>query len=165
MLSFRAYWNALWSQMVNDPLPPERVAAGWALGMFVGCAVPFGVQLVVSIPLAVLLRVSKIGASVATFITNPLTILVIYPLQTLVGSRLLGAPLTAEYVETSCAKLAKLSLFDGEGWRTLAELGGMTLGSFFLGGLLLAAICTPVTYYTVRHVVRRYRSICQKNNT
>ena len=61
-------------KMVADPLPPEKVAAGWALGMFVGCSIPFGMQLVISVPLAAMMRVSKIGASVGTLITNPVTI-------------------------------------------------------------------------------------------
>ena len=37
MQSLRSYWHALKAKMVKDPLPPEDVAAGWALGMFVGC--------------------------------------------------------------------------------------------------------------------------------
>ena len=75
--------------MVADPLPPGRVAAGWALGMFVGCTVPFGMQLVISVPLAVLLRISKIGASVGTLITNPVSIFFIYPAQTYAVNKLL----------------------------------------------------------------------------
>ena len=50
--------KTLRDKMVADPLPPDRVAAGWALGMFIGCAIPFGVQLVVSVPLAILLRIT-----------------------------------------------------------------------------------------------------------
>lgn len=97
MMSLRSSWQALRRQMVKDPLPPEDVAAGWALGMFIGCAIPFGLQLIVSIPLAMMMRVSKIGATVGTLITNPLTIFFIYPAQTwvmynlLFGNREMGA--------------------------------------------------------------------------
>ena len=75
--------------MVREPLTPEAIAAGWALGMFVGCAIPFGLQLVVSVPLALMMRVSKVGATVGTLVTNPVTIFFIYPAQTWFVNRLL----------------------------------------------------------------------------
>ena len=82
MQSLRSYWHDLKAKMVRDPLPPEDVAAGWALGMFIGCSIPFGFQLIVSIPLAIMMRVSKVGATLGTLITNPVTIFIIYPVQT-----------------------------------------------------------------------------------
>ena len=57
--------------------------------MFVGCAIPFGLQLVVSVPLALMMRVSKVGATVGTLVTNPVTIFFIYPAQTWFVNRLL----------------------------------------------------------------------------
>ena len=89
------YFRFIKRKIVHDPLPPESIAAGWALGMFVGCAVPFGLQLIISIPLAMMMRVSKLGATLATFITNPVTIFFIYPAQTYVVNKLLfGGSLT-----------------------------------------------------------------------
>ena len=88
-MNLGAFFRLIRRKMVRDPLPPEDVAAGWALGMFVGCSVPFGLQLVVSVPLAVVMRVSKVGATLGTFITNPVTIFFIYPAQTYVVNRLL----------------------------------------------------------------------------
>ena len=76
-------------KIVKEPLPPENIAGGWALGIFIGCAIPFGMQLVIAIPLAMMLRVSRLGATIATFITNPATIFVIYPAQTFVVNKLL----------------------------------------------------------------------------
>ena len=131
--------------MVKDPLPPEDVAAGWALGMFVGCAVPFGLQLVVSVPLALMMRVSKIGATLGTLITNPVTIFFIYPAQTwlvynlLFGSRDFGA------------------IPDEWTWSAVRALGTDVLVSFLLGGLLLALILSPITYFAVKRIVVRHR--------
>ena len=153
MTPLSAYWADLKSQMVKDPLPPEDVAAGWALGMFIGCAVPFGMQLVVSIPLALMMRVSKIGATVGTLITNPLTIFFIYPAQTWVvynlifGNREMGE-LPTEWTRES-----------------VMALSGPVIISFFLGGLLLALILSPVTYFVVRHIVRRYRRTPRASKT
>jgi len=144
-------------QMVKDPLPPERVAAGWALGMFIGCAVPFGLQLIVSVPLSFLFRVSKVGATVGTLITNPVSILFLYPAQTWVGARVVGMPLSWDYIVDACRQLGRISLLSREGWSMLSEISGRVLAGFFAGGLLLALVCTPLTYFVVRHVVRRFR--------
>ena len=157
--SLKARWVALKRRIVREPLPPEVIAGGWALGMFIGCSVPFGLQLAISVPLAMVTRVSKVGATLGTFITNPLTIWFIYPIQCWVGSRVLREPLDWDYLAGEVfAKLAEVSLFSAEGWRTLASLGGRVLGSFFVGGLLLAFVMTPITYFFIKQLVRRYRA-------
>ena len=134
--------------MVKDPLPPESVAAGWALGVFIGCSVPFGLQLVISIPLAMMMRVSKIGATAGTFITNPVTIFFIYPAQTVVVNKILfnGSLTYSNLVEMEWK------------WEAVRRLGSEVMASFFLGGFLLAAFLTPIAYFTVKRIVVAYRS-------
>ncbi len=94
MRKLRAYFRLLKGKMLRDRMSPNRVAAGWAIGMFIGCSVPFGFQLVVSVPAAVLTKTSKIGATLGTFVTNPVTIFFIYPAQTWAVYRVLfgGSP-------------------------------------------------------------------------
>lgn len=142
------FWTELRSKIVREQLPPEDIAAGWALGMFVGCAIPFGLQLIISIPLAIMMRVSKVGATVATFITNPATIFVIYPLQTFLVNRLLfGGSLTlTKLMETEWS------------WNAVCKLGAEVMASFFLGGFFLAIILTPITYVIVKRIVIRFRA-------
>ena len=148
MKSLKSYWHEIREKMIHDPLPPEDVAAGWALGMFVGCAVPFGLQLLVSVPLALMMRVSKIGATVGTLITNPVTIFFIYPAQTWVVNKILfGGSLSFE------------RLMDVEWtWEKVRQLGAEAMVSFFLGGFILAIILTPITYFAVKRLVVRYRA-------
>ena len=148
MRSIGDCWRDLREKMVRDPLPPEDVAAGWALGVFVGFAIPFGLQLIVSVPLALMMRVSKIGATIGTFVTNPLTIFFIYPAQTYVVNRLLfgGSLSFSKLMETEWT------------WATVRELGGEVMTSFFLGGFALAVFLTPIAYFSVRRVVVAYRA-------
>ena len=152
-MNLGAYYRLLRRKMVRDPLPPEDVAAGWALGMFVGCSVPFGLQLIVSVPLAMMMRVSKVGATIGTFITNPLTIWIIYPAQTMAMGWLLGRDFSWDYILKAMRGVAKNS-----DWKTLLSLSGDVVVCFILGGLALAAVLTPITYFTVRTLVRKYRS-------
>ncbi len=152
-MNLGAYYRLIRRKMVRDPLPPEDVAAGWALGMFVGCSVPFGLQLIVSVPLAMMMRVSKVGATVGTFITNPLTIWIIYPAQTMAMGWLLGRNFSWDYILKAMRGVAKNS-----DWKTLLSLSGDVVVCFILGGLALAVVLTPITYFTVRTLVRKYRS-------
>lgn len=146
-MQIRKYLAALHDKMVREPLPPEDIAAGWALGMFVGCAIPFGLQLIVSIPLSIMMRVSKIGATLGTFITNPVTIFFIYPAQTYVVDHLLFR-----------GTLSFTSLLEMEWTReAVLKLGAEIIASFFLGGILLAIVMTPITYIAVKRLVIAYR--------
>ena len=132
---------------------PTYIARGWALGMFIGCVIPMSAQLLISIPLSFVLRCSKIGATLGTFITNPVTVLFIYPAQCWVGNKIIGGSLTWEATQQAARDLVKL---DVSGF---LHLGGDLIASFFVGGFLLAAVCTPLTYFGVYHLVLRYRRI------
>ncbi|MBQ1428097.1 MAG: DUF2062 domain-containing protein [Kiritimatiellae bacterium] len=139
----KAFFRLLRSKMVREEMPPNRIAAGWAIGMFAGCSIPFGFQLVVSIPLAIITKTSKVGATVATFVTNPVTIFFIYPAQTWAVHRVLfgSSPnLPSEWT-----------------WETVRALAGRTIASFFIGGLVLAALLTPPTYFLVKRTVVAHR--------
>ena len=141
------YWKDLRRRMLKDPLPPEDVAAGWALGTFIGLAVPFGLQLFIAVPMAMMMRVSKLGATLATFITNPVTIFIIYPFQTWYANKLFfGGSLTFEAL---CGTEWT--------WSAVQKLGAEAMASFFLGGFLNAIVLTPVAYFLVRKFVRSHR--------
>lgn len=140
------YIRELKRKMVRDPLPPEDVAAGWALGMFVGCSVPFGLQLLVSIPLALMMRVSKVGATLGTLITNPVSIFFIYPAQTWVMYNIIFGHRELKELPTQWT------------WASVRALGTDVLVSFLLGGLALALILSPITYFAVKRFVIRHRA-------
>ena len=143
----KAFFRLLRSKMVREEMPPNRIAAGWAIGMFTGCSIPFGFQLVVSIPLAIITKTSKVGATVATFVTNPVTIFFIYPAQTFMVNKMLfnGSLTYAKLAETEWS------------WMAVRRLGAEVMASFFLGGFIFAIVLTPITYFLVKRVVVRAR--------
>lgn len=155
MQSLRSYWHDLKAKMVRDPLPPEDVAAGWALGMFIGCSIPFGFQLIVSIPLAIMMRVSKVGATLGTLITNPVTIFIIYPVQTWAVNKFVFS-----------GSLSFQRLMDMEWtWEAVRRLGVDAMMSFFIGGIVLALVLSPITYFIVKRIVVRYRKLWPRKNS
>ena len=145
MRSLGGYFRFLKGKMLGERLSPEDIAGGWALGMFVGCAIPFGLQLLVSVPLAMMMRVSKIGATLGTLVTNPVTIFFIYPAQTWVVYNLLFGNREMGELPTEWTMKAVMAL------------SGPVVISFFLGGLALALVMSPLTYFAVRRLVIAHR--------
>ncbi len=146
-----------YTKAIREKGTPEYIGRGWAIGVFVGFAVPIGLQLVVSLPLAFLMKGSKIGAVVGTFTTNHFTIFLIYPFQCWLGNLLLGGNLTIDEITRALE-----GVFRNKDYQSLFELGMETLLSFLIGGLLLAVIFTPISYYAVKFTVIRYRKEREK---
>lgn len=144
----------LYNSIVREQATPEFIARGWAIGMFCGCFLPFGIQLVFSIPAAFLLRGSKVGATLGTLITNHFTIFVIYPLQCYAGALITGRNLSYETIKTAMTEVVQKQNFE-----TLFGLGVDITIAFFTGGLLLAAVMTPITYFAIKRVVNKYRKL------
>jgi uncharacterized protein (DUF2062 family) len=153
----KAYLLGLKLKIVHDRLPPERVALGWGIGMFYGCLIPFGFQLIISVPTAMFFKASKIGATLGTLITNPVTIWFLYPAQCYLANRLIGGELSYDAIGSAMNKV-----INAGDYATLLSLGWELVVSFFLGGAILAAIAVPATYFSVKSMVVRYRSFKQK---
>lgn len=146
----------LYAKMVREKASPEYIARGWAIGMFCGCAIPFGLQLPISIPAAFILKGSKIGSVLGTLLTNHVTIWFIYPVQCYVGNHLIGGNITYADIKNAVTPLVELKFL--EAFKALFSLGGELVASFFVGGALLAAVMTPLTYYGVKNLVIRRRA-------
>ena len=150
----KAKLSALYDKIVKERKSAEFIARGWALGVFVGSVIPFGIQIYIALPLSFLLKGSKIGALTGTLISNPLTIFFLYPAQCWMGSRLLGKDISWEAISE-----ALKGVLTHQNWSSLSQLSGNLVTSFFAGGLLLAAVATPLTYFIVLHLVRNYRRV------
>ena len=85
-----------------------------------------------------------------TLITNHFTVFVIYPAQCYAG-----ALLTGRMIPYSALKEAMKGVIEQNNFESLAALGTDVAVAFFVGGFLLAAITTPITYFFVRSVARR----------
>ncbi len=146
----------LYLRMMRSSGAPEYTARGVALGLFVGFLVPIGLQLAVVIPLAFLFKASKVMAAAFTFVTNHLTVILIYPLQCYIGSYLIFNPLT--YAEVSGKLKEMLSCESWSGVLTeLSRLGIELAMAFFAGGLLFAVVFGAIGYVVSLQLIVRYR--------
>lgn len=148
------FMKYLYTKVVRGSGSPDFIARGWSLGMFVGCVVPIFCQLIVALPLSFVVRGSRVGAALGTFITTPPTAIFIYPVQIYLGNRIIGGDLSFAMIKDSAVKMLR-----GGDWRAFADMGGELIAAFFAGGLLWAAVMTPLTYLLVRFMVVRYRRL------
>ena len=90
MINFRRWRRALYRRVVRLPGTADSVARGAAVGVIAGCVMPPGLQLVVGIPIALLVRGSMIAMIAFSFVSNPVTYLPLYIFTCRVGQLFLN---------------------------------------------------------------------------
>ena len=158
---FKKKWRKFYLKIVREKAPPEYIARGWSIGMFFGCLIPIGGQLICSIPAAFLLKGSKIGAVLGTFITNQVTVFFIYPVQCYAGAKLIGLDLSYGDIKDKLKDIVDASSFSEFVDATKSLAGDLTV-AFFVGGAIMAAVLTPITYFAVKKMVIGYRIQLEK---
>ena len=158
---FKKKWRKFYLKIVREKASPDYIARGWSIGMFFGCLIPIGGQLVCSIPTAFLLKGSKIGAVLGTFITNQVTVFFIYPVQCYAGAKLIGLDLSYGDIKDKLKDIVHASGFSEFVDAAKSLAGDLTI-AFFVGGAIMAVVLTPLTYIVVRRMVVAYRIRAEK---
>ena len=117
----------LWRQ---DGTPGQR-ARGLAAGVFCGCYPFFGLQIFLSVGVAIVVRGNHLLAAAGTLVSNPLTYLPLYWFNYLVGCRLLGPGQGG----TNLSELNRSSLW-AQGWEFSQRI---LLGSTVVGMVMAIA--------------------------
>jgi uncharacterized protein (DUF2062 family) len=142
----------LYLKLVRHPGTPESVGRGVAVGLFSAFIIPAG-HMLLAFSMAMAVRGARGAALLATWVVNPLTIPVIYPVQCYLGSFIIGDPLSYTLIK----KLVS-DVHHNPSMKTAGALSGELLASFFAGGLLFGVITAFVGYFCTTEMVRRYRT-------
>lgn len=139
-------------KLVRNPGTPESIGRGVSAGLFIAFAIPVG-HMAVAFPLAMLLRGARSAALLATWVVNPITIPLIYPVQCYLGSFILGNLLSFPEI-----KQPLLAFLTHPHWSTFCDLGGELIASFFAGGVVLGLLIAVLGYFWTTQMVRHYRA-------
>jgi uncharacterized protein (DUF2062 family) len=123
---------------------PNFIAAGMAIGIFVGITPTFPFHTILAIGLAYILRASKAAAAIGVWIGNPLTIPFIYMGSYKTGALILGTSLPYDAKFTTFTELTKLGLD-----ATIALL---------TGGAIIGILPAVAAYFITRRLVKKFRS-------
>ncbi len=134
--------------------PPQRLALGVAIGVFVAFTPTFGVQMLLAAFLAWVFRANKVVSAAAVWISNPATILPMYGSAYYVGCWVLRqSPVAREDF--------KALLHPPEGWLAATRFYWESIWSvaepMWVGGVLVGLVCAYLMYLFVERTVRWYR--------
>jgi uncharacterized protein (DUF2062 family) len=126
---------------------PNYIALGTAVGIFVSITPIIPFQTLVAITLAFLVRGSKSAAVLGTWLSNPLTIPLVYYVNYKLGCLLMGYQTTLDSIEF-------------ESFSQLMELGFEVTLAMMTGGVVIGAVLGTVAYFvTLRgFIIFRRRS-------
>ncbi|NEO33135.1 MAG: DUF2062 domain-containing protein [Symploca sp. SIO3C6] len=132
------YWR-----LVRQQGTPEKLARGLACGIFAGLFPIFGIQMIISILLAFIVRGNKFIAAAGTWISNPVTYVPIYAFNFHVGQWLLKEKVVMEV--------------NLESWQELKDFGSAMLVTLFVGSLAVGSVGAIASYLLGLWVIRKYR--------
>lgn len=145
---------------------PQRIAWGVFIGTVIAWTPTLGLQIVLYIGLATLLRANKLSGIPVLFISNPFTAVPLYWLCWRLGAAILGTEVggeeaLAERLETAEAEVGEHSLWDeiwtSEFWVSLAETL-LSLGKeMWIGSIVLGVAMGIPLYFLTLWGVRAFR--------
>lgn len=139
----------MWLRVLRQKDEPERVAGGMALGVMLGFMLPPGVQMLVAVALAPMLRVNLIAAALGTWVTNPITIPFIYP----------GALIFGEFLTGLSLREHSIPLEDEHFWAFITDFRAhsRTIMLLEVGLMALGAMAALPMYYITKLAVVKFR--------
>jgi uncharacterized protein (DUF2062 family) len=123
---------------------PHYIALGMAIGFFVAMTPTIPFQTVIAVSFAFILRGSKAAAALATWISNPLTMPMLYYASYKTGGLLFGISIPDEFAGGNITEILKLG-FDV----AMALIGG---------GVVIGILPGIAAYFITRKIISKLRS-------
>jgi uncharacterized protein len=144
----------LYYKLVRTDGTPQSIALAVAIGIFVGCIIPIGVwaQTALSILLAIKFKTNPGIAFAMTWISNPYSVIFLYPTFCYVGSRVIGANLTFAQIKGNILKV-----IHDFSWSAFWGLGSELALSYIIGGFIFGAVGAGIGYYITYKVIKKYK--------
>lgn len=139
-------------QLLHTHDTPERTAAAFAMGVFIGFSPFFGLHTVIGIVLAFAFGLNRVAALVGVYANLPWFVAPYYTLATVGGAYLLGVKLPPDFAQRLAA-LFELSLTGRAFWTGLGALLQPLLWPFMVGSLIGAAGLAAIAYAAARPAI------------
>lgn len=154
---FKNFWRLIkiyYFKFIRTSGSPHKIALAVGIGLFVGCIIPIGFwgQTVVAILLAVRFKTNPGIAFAATWISNPYSVVFLYPLFCFVGSRVVGSSMTFAQI-----KMDFMKIFHNFSWDGLLNVGSHLVLFYFVGALIFGIITGLLGYYIIFILFTKYR--------
>ena len=136
---------------------PERTAAAFALGVFLGFSPFLGLHTIVAIALAFIFNLNRVSVLLGVYSNLPWIIAPYYAFTTMLGAALLRVTPPPDLRER-LGDLFRLSIRSAEFWHEIMHLLRPLLWPYTLGSLLGASLLSALAYrVALEFVIRRRR--------
>ncbi len=126
---------------------PEKLAKGLAVGAFAGCFPLFGIQIIIAILLALIVRGNKFAAMMGTWISNPFTYVPIFWFNFEVGQLILH--LSISDIEPNQIE------FNWDSWQSLADQGLEIIFTLLVGSFFVGMVISCLVYYVTLRTLKK----------
>ncbi|HEY9878875.1 MAG TPA: DUF2062 domain-containing protein [Leptolyngbyaceae cyanobacterium] len=123
------YWRFLRLQGSS-----QEISRGLASGVFAGCFPLFGLQMIIGVAIATVIRGNRIMAAAGTWISNPLTYVPLFAFNYQIGHWVLGGGPAQRFTDLDTLK----------GWM---EMGTEVTTRLMLGSAVVGLIASVTSYY------------------
>jgi uncharacterized protein len=113
---------------------PAAIARGLAAGVFAGCFPLFGLQTIIGVSIAAIIRGNKLMAAAGTWVSNPLTYVPIYAFNLALGQQILGQ---------EPGLTDRLNL---DSWQGFMDAGQALMIRLLMGSVVVGAIAAVISY-------------------
>lgn len=126
---------------------PRRIAAAFAVGVFIGMSPLLGLHTVLGLAIAWQFKLNKFVTLIGVYVTNPWTIVPIYSFGTWLGARLMGLG----------------HIIPDINWSDISFLGFIEqfrhlVLPFIVGSTVLGTVSAAAGYAIVLHAVKKSRA-------
>ncbi len=135
---------------------PHSIGMGIGLGLFMSFLLPVGTQTFPALGIAFLIKANKALTFLFTWVSNPLTVIFIYPFQCYIGGWLVAHPLNIEELNGKFETIVQADGFTNA-CHAFLNLGGEIMRAFFAGGFALGIVSGVIGYFIGYKLVDSYR--------
>jgi uncharacterized protein (DUF2062 family) len=137
---------------------PERTAAAFAVGVFIGFSPFLGLHTIMGIAVAFLFNFNRVATLLGVYSNLPWIIGQYYVFTTVLGAALTRTRLPAHYRE-QLTGLFDTTVWSGAFWHQLARVLEPLLLPYFVGSMIGCAILGAAAYPIALAVVRQRRNL------
>ena len=146
----KKFYKYMYLRLIRQGGTPHRLAMSVALGMFFGFVIPVG-QMLAAILFAWIFKLNKVVSAACCWVTNPVTIPFLFPLNIVLGSYFISSEL--DLVE-EFDRISNMKLW--EGLKAFFALGAEGMLCFLVGGGIIGSVLALISYSFVYKLVTRH---------
>ena len=150
-ITSRKYYRYLYLRLIRQKGSSHGLALSVSIGIFCGFVIPV-FQMLLAVFLAWTCRVNKIVSVGCTWISNPFTYPILFPLNIYVGSLFIQSDFKMEELK----KITLNTLFSDFG-KVLKFFLSDGMLMFMIGGAICGIIAAALSYVSVFYTIRKYK--------